>query len=47
MQQLHKCATVLEPFLGTDLRMIMEVLLEAVFSIGPLGGYITQPIESK
>jgi hypothetical protein len=32
-QQLRKYATLLELFLGSDLREILEVLLEAAFSI--------------
>jgi hypothetical protein len=45
MQQLRKYATVLELLLGSGLRATMEILLEAVFSMGPLGGYITRPTE--
>jgi hypothetical protein len=46
-RQLLKCATVLEPLLGSGQRSTMEVLLEAVFSMGPLRGYITRPTELK
>jgi hypothetical protein len=42
-QQLCKYATVLEPLLGSGLRITMEALLEAVFSMGQLQGYIIQP----
>jgi hypothetical protein len=44
-QQLHKFATVLGPLLGSGPRATVKVLLEAVFSIGPLRSYITQPAE--
>jgi hypothetical protein len=35
-QQHHKYVTVLEPLLGSGLHARMEVLLETVFSMGPL-----------
>jgi hypothetical protein len=44
MRQLRKYATVLES-IGSGPRDTMEVLLEAVFLMGPLRGYITQPTE--
>jgi hypothetical protein len=37
-QQLCKYATILEPLLGSGPRASMEVLLEAVFSMGLLRG---------
>jgi hypothetical protein len=40
-QHLHKHTTVLELLLGSSLRATMEILLEVVFSMGPLRGYIT------
>jgi hypothetical protein len=43
MQHICKYTTVLEPLLGSGLCTTMSVLLEAVFSTGPLQGYITQP----
>jgi hypothetical protein len=46
-QQLRKYAKLLEPFLGSGPRASMEVLLEALFSIGPFLGYITRPTELK
>jgi hypothetical protein len=46
-QQLLKYSTVLEPLLGTGLHATVEVLLEAVFSIGPLQGCITQLTELR
>jgi hypothetical protein len=42
-RQLRIYATVQEPYLGSGPRAKMEVLLEAVFSMDPLLGYITQP----
>jgi hypothetical protein len=42
VQQLHKYATVLEPLRASGLRATMEILLEAMFSTGPLQGYITR-----
>jgi hypothetical protein len=42
-QQLRKYAKVLEPLLGSGQCVTMEVLLAAVFSMGPLEGYIIQP----
>jgi hypothetical protein len=44
-QQLLKYATVLESLLGSGLRAIVEVLLEVVFSVCPLRGYITRLTE--
>jgi hypothetical protein len=40
-QQVCKYATLLEPLLGSSLPATVEVLLEAVFSMGPLWGCIT------
>jgi hypothetical protein len=45
VQELHKYATVLEPLPGSGPCTTMEVLLEAVFSMGLLQGYITQLTE--
>jgi hypothetical protein len=45
MQHFHKYATVSESLLGSDWSTITEVLLEAVFSIDPLRGYVTWPTE--
>jgi hypothetical protein len=45
MQQLRKYKTVLERLLGSGPGTTMEVLLKAVFSMVPLRGYITPPIE--
>jgi hypothetical protein len=42
-QQLHRCATVLEPLPGTDPYATMKALLELVFSMLVLCGYITGP----
>jgi hypothetical protein len=36
VQQLRKYTTVLELLLGSGQRVAMEVLLEVVFSVGPL-----------
>jgi hypothetical protein len=47
MQRLSKYATVLEPLLGSGPRAIVEVMLEAVFSIDPHRGYVTRPTELK
>jgi hypothetical protein len=44
-QQLRKWAIILQPLLGSGSRATTEVALEAVFSIGPLRGYITRPTE--
>jgi hypothetical protein len=44
-QQLCKYTIVLELLLGRGLRTTMQVVLEAVISIGPLSCYITQPAE--
>jgi hypothetical protein len=44
-QQLSKYATVLEPLLGSGPRATVEVLLEAVFTMNPLRGYVTRPTE--
>jgi hypothetical protein len=35
-QRLHKYTTVLEPLVGSGQYTTVEVLLEAVFSMGPL-----------
>jgi hypothetical protein len=43
--QLIKYATVLEPLLGSDPRATMEELLEAVFSMVPIRGYVTRLTE--
>jgi hypothetical protein len=40
-QQLCKYATLLELLLGSGLPATVEVLLEVVFSMGPLWGCIT------
>jgi hypothetical protein len=40
-QQLCKYATILEPLLGGGPGAAVEVLLEAVFSMRPLRGYVT------
>jgi hypothetical protein len=40
IQQHHKYTTVLELLLGSGLHATMEVLLEAVFSMGLLRGYV-------
>jgi hypothetical protein len=44
-QQLRKYATVLNPLLASGLSATVEILLEAVFSMGPLRGYITRLTE--
>jgi hypothetical protein len=44
-QQLRKYATVMKPLLGSGPRAIKGVMLEAMFSMYPLRGYITQPTE--
>jgi hypothetical protein len=44
-QQRHKYAKVMELLLGSGPHATTEVLLGAVFSMGPLRGYITQPTE--
>jgi hypothetical protein len=44
-QQLCKYATVLEPLIGSGPRATMEVLLEAVFSMDFLRGYLTRPVK--
>jgi hypothetical protein len=46
-QQLCKYATVLEPLLGSGPHTTMEVLLEAVFSMVLLQGYITRLTELR
>jgi hypothetical protein len=33
------------PLLGSDLRARMKVVLEAMFSMDPLRGYVTRPIK--
>jgi hypothetical protein len=38
-QQLCKYGTLLEPLVGSSQRATMEVLLEAIFSMGPLRAY--------
>jgi hypothetical protein len=45
MQQFRKYATVLEQLLGSGPRSTMEVLLEAMYSMGPLRGHITRQTE--
>jgi hypothetical protein len=45
MAYIYKYATVPEPLLGSGPRATLEVLLEAVFSVGPLRGCITRPTE--
>jgi hypothetical protein len=45
VEHLYKYATVLEPLLGCGPHASMEVLIEAVFSTGPLRGYTTLPTE--
>jgi hypothetical protein len=44
-QQLNKYATVLETLLGSGPCVTIQVLLEAVFSMDPLRGYINSPTE--
>jgi hypothetical protein len=44
-QQFRKCTTVLEPLLASSPCTTMEVLLETVFSMGPLQGYVTRSAE--
>jgi hypothetical protein len=43
LQHFRKYATVLEPLLSSGSGTTVKVLLEAVFSMGPLRGYVTQP----
>jgi hypothetical protein len=44
-KELRKYATVPEPLLGSGPRITLEVLLESVFSMVRLLGYITRPTE--
>jgi hypothetical protein len=46
-QQLPKYATVLKPLLGSGPCITVEILLEAVFSMGPFQGYIIRPTELR
>jgi hypothetical protein len=46
-QQLRKYATGLDLLLGSGPHATVEVLLEAVFSMGPLQGYITRLTELR
>jgi hypothetical protein len=45
MQQLRKYEKVLKSLVGSGPSATMEVLLEAVFCMCPLRGYITRPLE--
>jgi hypothetical protein len=45
VQRIHNLAVLLEELLGSGPHASMEVLLEAVFSVGPLQYYITSPTE--
>jgi hypothetical protein len=44
MQQLPKCSTVLESFLGSGPPAAVEVLLGAALSMDPLRDYISRPL---
>jgi hypothetical protein len=46
-QQFRKYVRGFEPLVGSDSRATTKVMLEAVFSMDPLRGYITRPTELK